>query len=343
MSQPGQPTLHTPYFRILINRLLRPTPSLRGRSSAGEIVPENQVDLVDGMLPSDVVKMAHEDYWAKYDDLRWGFFREVTHALRNDPEPLSHPDNLLGQLVPLTNLPRLQEDLNTFFIPSLAVPASSPTVKKLKPTKSGTKKKRKQDGVVDKLPDWMATYDSDYSSSDTPTAEKGSKRPRIRTTQLSIHASIHSVPSHLNQYTSIWEMVLGTLELDENWTRRILVGLHGDNGILGHMKPERRVRVADWLGGLVDRGGANALLAMNGLFVLMTQFNLFAFQLLVREPALMLHHRDYPYFYERLYGLLDRNVLHVKYRARFFRLLDTFLTSKYVLISAASNWSLIFH
>jgi U3 small nucleolar RNA-associated protein 19 len=37
--------------------------------------------------------------------------------------------------------------------------------------------------------------------------------------------------------------------------------------------------------------------------------------------------RDYPDFYKRLYGLLDANVLHVKYRARFFRLLDTFLAS----------------
>ena len=36
---------------------------------------------------------------------------------------------------------------------------------------------------------------------------------------------------------------------------------------------------------------------------------------------------DYPQFYQRLYSLLDCQVLHVKYRARFFRLLDTFLAS----------------
>lgn len=131
------------------------------------------------------------------------------------------------------------------------------------------------DEDVDKLPDWMATFDSDSSSSDTTNVtEKAGKRPRARTNQLSIHASIHSIPSHQSRYTDLWEAVFSTVPLDEQWTPKILVRLHGETGILGHMKPERRVRVADWLGGLVDRGGANALLAMNGLFVLMTQLNL---------------------------------------------------------------------
>lgn len=37
--------------------------------------------------------------------------------------------------------------------------------------------------------------------------------------------------------------------------------------------------------------------------------------------------RDYPDFYHKLYTLLDRNIMHVKYRSRFFRLLDIFLSS----------------
>ena len=36
---------------------------------------------------------------------------------------------------------------------------------------------------------------------------------------------------------------------------------------------------------------------------------------------------DYPNFYPRLYTLLTPSLLHSKYRARFFRLLDTFLRS----------------
>lgn len=36
---------------------------------------------------------------------------------------------------------------------------------------------------------------------------------------------------------------------------------------------------------------------------------------------------DYPAFYTRLYSFLDRNVLHSKHRARFFRMTELFLSS----------------
>ena len=41
----------------------------------------------------------------------------------------------------------------------------------------------------------------------------------------------------------------------------------------------------------------------------------------------MQRRRDYPSFYTRLYGFLDRDVLHLKHRARFFRLTELFLSS----------------
>lgn len=37
--------------------------------------------------------------------------------------------------------------------------------------------------------------------------------------------------------------------------------------------------------------------------------------------------REYPDFYQKLYGLLDPSIFHVKYRARFFHLVDLFLSS----------------
>jgi hypothetical protein len=36
---------------------------------------------------------------------------------------------------------------------------------------------------------------------------------------------------------------------------------------------------------------------------------------------------DYPSFYTRLYTFLDRDLLHNKHRARFFRLTELFLSS----------------
>lgn len=59
--------------------------------------------------------------------------------------------------------------------------------------------------------------------------------------------------------------------------------------------------------------GMVPVLALNGLFELMLRFNL-----------------EYPNFYQKLYGLLTANLMHAKYRARFFRLMDTFLASTHI-------------
>jgi len=56
-----------------------------------------------------------------------------------------------------------------------------------------------------------------------------------------------------------------------------------------------------------------SLLALSGIFHLMTEKNL-----------------DYPDFYTKLYSLLDEDVLHSKHRSRFFRLLNTFLSSSHL-------------
>jgi len=60
-------------------------------------------------------------------------------------------------------------------------------------------------------------------------------------------------------------------------------------------------------------GGAVSLLALHGVFILMQNHNL-----------------EYPEFYTKLYSLLEPDVLFVKYRARFFFLLDLFMTSTHI-------------
>ena len=194
---------------------------------------------------------------------------EARHLLVNEPELFKQSENLLGQLLPLTNLPKEQEDINAFYLPSMEPSPTSSSAGPIKKSKKSAKKTKKPE--LDALPDWMATYDSD-SEEGEDEAMTGKKRQR--TTGLSIHSSIHSIPSHLTVYTALWESVLSRLNLDDTQTRRVLIGLHGEKGILGHMRPDKRVRVADWLGSLVDAGGAKAMLAMNGLFVLMTKYNL---------------------------------------------------------------------
>jgi len=51
---------------------------------------------------------------------------------------------------------------------------------------------------------------------------------------------------------------------------------------------------------------------------------------------------DYPSFYTRLYAFLDRDLLHNKHRARFFRLTELFLSSTWVSLLRDSLASLTF-
>ncbi|KAK4127088.1 CBF-domain-containing protein [Parathielavia appendiculata] len=69
----------------------------------------------------------------------------------------------------------------------------------------------------------------------------------------------------------------------------------------------------DFLTDCYNSGGSISLLALSGVFYLIQERNL-----------------DYPEFYTKLYSLLDADILHSKYRSRFFRLLDTFLGSSHL-------------
>ena len=69
----------------------------------------------------------------------------------------------------------------------------------------------------------------------------------------------------------------------------------------------------DFLTDSFDEGGSASLMALSGLFYLMQRKNL-----------------DYPQFYQKLYSMLDYDLMHSKHRSRFFRLLETFLASTHL-------------
>nr|XP_019937315.1 PREDICTED: nucleolar complex protein 4 homolog [Paralichthys olivaceus] len=116
----------------------------------------------------------------------------------------------------------------------------------------------------------------------------------------------------LNEHKRVFErMWLGFLKykLPSSMYKQILVILH--DSILPHMsKPTLMI---DFLTAAYDVGGAISLLALNGLFILIHQHNL-----------------DYPDFYKKLYNLLEPSIFHVKYRARFFYLVNLFLSSSHL-------------
>ncbi|KAI0404978.1 nucleolar complex protein [Xylaria palmicola] len=69
----------------------------------------------------------------------------------------------------------------------------------------------------------------------------------------------------------------------------------------------------DFLTDSYNAGGSLSLLALSGVFYLIQSRNL-----------------DYPSFYQKLYSLLDSEILHSKNRSKFLRLLDTFLSSTHL-------------
>ncbi len=74
------------------------------------------------------------------------------------------------------------------------------------------------------------------------------------------------------------------------------------------------LRFADFCTQAYDMGGVTSLLALNSLFILMTQCGL-----------------EYKQFYPSLYNLVEPKVFYAKYRTRFFKLLIKCLSSNHML------------
>lgn len=119
---------------------------------------------------------------------------------------------------------------------------------------------------------------------------------------------IHSLKTHRKAFSEAWVAAL-KLPMNIEQLKRILLMLH--KRVIPHMVQPNVLM--DFLTDAYDAGGAMSLLALNGVFSLLIEHNL-----------------EYPDFYKKLYALFDRDVMHVKYRSRFFRLVDIFLSSTHL-------------
>ncbi|XP_060791505.1 nucleolar complex protein 4 homolog [Neoarius graeffei] len=113
---------------------------------------------------------------------------------------------------------------------------------------------------------------------------------------------------HKRAFELMWLTFL-KYKLPMSMYKKVLVILH--DSILPYM--DDPTLMIDFLTAAYSVGGAISLLALNGLFILIHKHNL-----------------DYPDFYKKLYNLLDVSVFHVKYRARFFHLVNIFLSSSHL-------------
>lgn len=99
------------------------------------------------------------------------------------------------------------------------------------------------------------------------------------------------------------------LPLPTSLYKKILSRIHTD--VLP--KVTQPVLLCDFLTDSYNVGGIVSLLALNGIFVLMTKHNL-----------------DYPQFYDKLYQLFTPTVCFAAHRSQFFKLSSIFLSSKHL-------------
>ncbi|OCH86967.1 ribosome biogenesis protein Noc4 [Obba rivulosa] len=303
------PQFHSNHFRKIVLALLTSPASARSHSSSNKKAKTANISVEGNQIDPSVRDTFTKSYLNVYDDVRWFFLRDAANILAQDSsEPRSHvATNLLSILEGLSSFPSAESDLNSWWVEDLRTKPSRSTAR----ANNGAE----EDGEeVENGPegedDWRKFFE------ETPASQVDDKKkvPSARLHTLTIHESLHSLASHKAVFTHAWLSLLprissGSAQSTRANALRALNILH--RGVLPHLT--RPVLAMDWIGSCVDYGGTVGLLALNALFTLMTQYNL-----------------DYPSFYTRLYAFLDRDVLHLKHRARFFRLTDLFLSSTHL-------------
>ncbi|KAL0577303.1 Maturation and nuclear export of 40S ribosomal subunits interacting protein [Marasmius crinis-equi] len=304
LSSPPSPQFHASHFRRIVNALLLCPSSYRAVGEASS--SEHRLD-------SDVLSSFYDTWLSVHDDVRWFFLREagsIMSKLSLREHPVA-PQNLLSFLERLTTFPTEQAELNAWWVEELG--AKPPKTKARKNTDSNESEEDEEPPAgEEEEDDWRKFFDEDTT---TKSASNKAKGPVGRVHTLTIHQSLHSLPSHRAVFTRAWLALLPKLSVPDDPAGTKALVLRALNvmhrGVLPHLT--RPVLVMDWIGACVDYGGVAGLLALNALYALMKEYNL-----------------DYPSFYTRLYGFLDRDVLHLKHRARFFRMTELFLSSTHL-------------
>jgi U3 small nucleolar RNA-associated protein 19 len=216
--------------------------------------------------------------------------------LTNHP-PASSPNlavNLLSILERLATFPTEQSELNAWWVIELGAKPPKPKKSKKGPTDAGSlsdEEELKKDDDDNENDDWRKFFE------DEPVAsEDGKTKSGLRLHQMTVHQSLHSLASHRAVFTRAWLSLLprlsdpGSSEQSKALAVRALNLMH--RGVLPHLT--RPILVMDWIGSCVDlgkpprdlsltvslklrcpAGGSVGLLALNALFVLMKDYNLF--------------------------------------------------------------------
>lgn len=267
------------------------------------ICPKTTGDEHENLLDVDVRDLFLDTWLNVYADIRWFFLRE-TGILLDKADILSEypfvPENALFILEKVNSMPTDTTVKQQFWIEGLGIKPKPRKKSKGEVDLSG----EEDDETLEKkeADDWRAFFD-DPKPSDAAGKPKGKSR-RIHT--MTIHEQLHSVSAHRAVFTKCWLTLLpllargrATVEEEDDddqdnltLVTRALNVLH--RGVMPYLT--RAVLVMDWVAGCVDYGtfwcsysfylyshignyecvGGNVgLLALNALFILMQEYNLY--------------------------------------------------------------------
>jgi U3 small nucleolar RNA-associated protein 19 len=232
----SRPEFHLSHFRKIVSGLLL-SPSRDGKYS--EIDP-------------DIVDKFYETWFSVYDDIRWFFLRECVNVLEKAPAgQISTATNLLSILERLQTFPTDNEELNAWWVAELGAKPPKPKKIASEDDDEDALPKAPEDGEDDD-DDWRKFFDEPAPVDDS----KKSKSPAARLHKMTVHQSLHSLPSHRAVFTRAWLALLPRLSAakDEDVKRslaiRALNVMH--RGVLPHLT--RAILAMDWIAGCVDHG-----------------------------------------------------------------------------------------
>lgn len=180
--------------------------------------------------------------------------------------------------------------MNSWWVPELGNKPPKPKAQDESEYGDGEEELKPDDD--DEEDDWRKYFDEDAKDKDV----KKSKGPMGRAHTLTLHQSLHNLPSHRAVFTRAWLNLLSKLVVPNNSDATKALAIRALNvmhrGVLPHLT--RPVLVMDWIGACVDygkfcrmnlhgilnelsslfAGGTVGLLALNALYVLMKEYNL---------------------------------------------------------------------
>ena len=154
----------------------------------------------------------------------------------------------------LTTFPTEQNELNEWWVTELGAkpPKAKPSKKNIANGESSSDEdEAKHDGDEEDNDDWRKFFDEEST-----TIDAKAKGPNVRLHKMSLHQSLHSLPSHRAVFTRAWLTLLprlgtlGNVEKSKALATRALNLMH--RGVMPHLT--RPILVMDWIGACVDMG-----------------------------------------------------------------------------------------